>query len=100
MGGSRLISLSLFSEIYLSSNSFNIFYHLAIHIGGFGGNIGHDPHILYTLSAVQILALFDKINVIDIDKVSNCILQHLVLLLSDISVHIDPFSQSYYHQFV
>ncbi|KAI8527235.1 hypothetical protein RHMOL_Rhmol12G0060000 [Rhododendron molle] len=53
--------------------------------GGFGGNIGHDPHILYTLSAVQILALFDKINVIDIDKVSNCILQHLVLLLSDIS---------------
>ncbi|KAL6124926.1 hypothetical protein ACLB2K_077434 [Fragaria x ananassa] len=29
--------------------------------GGFGGNIGHDPHILYTLSAVQVLALFDKI---------------------------------------
>ena len=23
--------------------------------GGFGGNISHDPHILYTLSAVQIL---------------------------------------------
>ncbi|XP_058193316.1 geranylgeranyl transferase type-2 subunit beta 1-like [Rhododendron vialii] len=68
--------------------------------GGFGGNIGHDPHILYTLSVVQILALFDKINVLDIDKVSNYILQHLVLLLSDISVHIDPFSQSYYHQFV
>ncbi|XP_030930936.1 geranylgeranyl transferase type-2 subunit beta-like [Quercus lobata] len=36
--------------------------------GGFGGNIGHDPHVLYTLSAVQVLALFDKLNVLDIDK--------------------------------
>lgn len=44
--------------------------------GGFGGNIGHDPHILYTLSAVQILALFDKLNVLDVDKVTNCILWH------------------------
>uniref|UniRef100_A0A7N2MBX0 Geranylgeranyl transferase type II subunit beta n=1 Tax=Quercus lobata TaxID=97700 RepID=A0A7N2MBX0_QUELO len=39
--------------------------------GGFGGNIGHDPHVLYTLSAVQVLALFDKLNVLDIDKVTN-----------------------------
>jgi prenyltransferase beta subunit len=44
--------------------------------GGFGGNIGHDPHILYTLSAIQILALFDKLNVLDVDKVTNCILWH------------------------
>lgn len=44
--------------------------------GGFGGNIGHDPHILYTLSAVQNLALFDKLNVLDVDKVTNCILCH------------------------
>lgn len=42
--------------------------------GGFAGNIGHDPHILYTLSAVQVLALLDKLNVLDVDKVSNCIL--------------------------
>ncbi|KAK1549634.1 hypothetical protein Q3G72_005226 [Acer saccharum] len=41
--------------------------------GGFAGNIGHDPHILYTLSAVQVLALFDKLDVLDIDKVSNYI---------------------------
>ncbi|GMY09964.1 geranylgeranyl transferase type-2 subunit beta 1-like isoform X1 [Fagus crenata] len=41
--------------------------------GGFGGNIGHDPHILYTLSAVQVLALFDKLNVLDVDKVTNYI---------------------------
>lgn len=25
----------------------------------------HDPHMLYTLSAVQILALFDKLDMID-----------------------------------
>ena len=29
--------------------------------GGFGGNIGHDGHLLYTLSAIQILALADKL---------------------------------------
>ncbi|CAL5331907.1 unnamed protein product [Camellia sinensis] len=38
--------------------------------GGFGGNIGHDPHLLYTLSAIQVLALFDKTNILDIDKTS------------------------------
>ncbi|CAI9776352.1 unnamed protein product [Fraxinus pennsylvanica] len=38
--------------------------------GGFGGNIGHDPHMLYTLSAIQVLALFDKIEVLDIEKPS------------------------------
>ncbi|CAM8921860.1 unnamed protein product [Rhodiola kirilowii] len=39
--------------------------------GRFGGNVGHDPHILYTLSAVQVLALFDKLDVLDNDLVSN-----------------------------
>ncbi|XP_062118417.1 geranylgeranyl transferase type-2 subunit beta 1-like [Humulus lupulus] len=39
--------------------------------GGFGGNIGHDPHVMYTLSVVQVLALFDKLDVLDIEKVSN-----------------------------
>ncbi|KAL3512157.1 hypothetical protein ACH5RR_024874 [Cinchona calisaya] len=46
--------------------------------GGFGGNIGHDPHLLFTLSAIQFLALVDKIDALDIDKVSNCILQHVI----------------------
>uniref|UniRef100_A0A7C9D8A9 Geranylgeranyl transferase type II subunit beta n=1 Tax=Opuntia streptacantha TaxID=393608 RepID=A0A7C9D8A9_OPUST len=41
--------------------------------GGFGGNVGHDPHILYTLSAVQVLALFDRLNMLDIENVSNYI---------------------------
>ncbi|KAH9744550.1 Geranylgeranyl transferase type-2 subunit beta 1 [Citrus sinensis] len=36
--------------------------------GGFAGNIGHDPHVLYTLSAVQVLALFDKLDILDADK--------------------------------
>ncbi|KAM7257938.1 hypothetical protein ACFE04_013679 [Oxalis oulophora] len=39
--------------------------------GGFAGNIGYDPHMLYTLSVVQVLALFDKLDVLDVDKVSN-----------------------------
>ncbi|KAK6161593.1 hypothetical protein DH2020_004974 [Rehmannia glutinosa] len=39
--------------------------------GGFGGNVGHDPHMLYTLSAIQVLALFDKIDVLDVEKVAN-----------------------------
>ncbi|KAG6482073.1 hypothetical protein ZIOFF_058700 [Zingiber officinale] len=39
--------------------------------GGFGGNVGHDPHLLYTLSAVQVLALLNRLDVLDIDKVSD-----------------------------
>lgn len=37
--------------------------------GGFGGNIDHDPHILYTLSAVQILGMLDALDTIDTGKV-------------------------------
>jgi geranylgeranyl transferase type-2 subunit beta len=33
--------------------------------GGFGGNETHDHHLLYTLSAVQILAMFDALDKID-----------------------------------
>ncbi|KAL9664836.1 hypothetical protein QQ045_020245 [Rhodiola kirilowii] len=44
--------------------------------GRFGDNVGHDPHILYTLSAVQVLPLFDKLDVLDNDLVSNCILSN------------------------
>lgn len=38
--------------------------------GGFGGNINHDPHLLYTLSALQILALYDELSVVDADLVA------------------------------
>uniref|UniRef100_A0A8C9P7A7 Geranylgeranyl transferase type II subunit beta n=1 Tax=Spermophilus dauricus TaxID=99837 RepID=A0A8C9P7A7_SPEDA len=37
--------------------------------GGISASIGHDLHLLYTLSAVQILTLYDSINVIDVSKV-------------------------------
>lgn len=50
-----------------------------IYAGGFGGNIGHDPYVQYTLSAVQVLVLFNKIDVLDADKVASCILiAHIV----------------------
>jgi len=39
--------------------------------GGFGGNQFHDPHLLYTLSAVQVLAMFDSLDVIDRDATVN-----------------------------
>lgn len=28
--------------------------------GGFGGNAGHDPHLTFTLSAIQILHLLES----------------------------------------
>lgn len=37
--------------------------------GGFAGNTGHDPHILYTLSALQILALYGKLKDVNREKV-------------------------------
>ena len=36
----------------------------------FGGNVNHDPHILYTLSAVQILVLFDSLHLVDVQKIA------------------------------
>ncbi|GAB2274859.1 hypothetical protein Dimus_009630 [Dionaea muscipula] len=50
--------------------SFGEAWHCGRRRGVFGGNVGHDPHILYTLSAVQVLALFDKIHMLDIDMVA------------------------------
>ena len=35
--------------------------------GGFGGSRGHDPHMLYTLSALQVLALLGRLD--DCDRV-------------------------------
>ena len=33
--------------------------------GGFGAAPGHDPHMLYTCSAIQILAMVDALDVLD-----------------------------------
>ena len=38
--------------------------------GGYGGNIGHDAHLLYTLSAVQILFILDAEDEVDRAAVS------------------------------
>lgn len=40
--------------------------------GGFGGSVGHDPHLLYTLSAVQILAIFGEIQSVDKQAIAKC----------------------------
>lgn len=37
--------------------------------GGFGGNVGHDSHILSTHYAILILIGFDRLNLIDVQKV-------------------------------
>jgi len=40
--------------------------------GGFGGSPRHEPHLLYTLSAVQVLALYDRLDLLDADVVATC----------------------------
>ena len=40
--------------------------------GGFGGSERHDPHLLYTLSAVQILGLCDALHRINKEHVAQC----------------------------
>ena len=37
--------------------------------GAYAGGVGHDGHVLYTLSAVQIYALFDELERLDVDSV-------------------------------
>ncbi|CAG8626148.1 5443_t:CDS:2, partial [Scutellospora calospora] len=37
--------------------------------GGFGGHIGHDPHISYTLYAVQILITEDSLEAANVEKI-------------------------------
>ncbi|XP_054824196.1 geranylgeranyl transferase type-2 subunit beta 1 isoform X2 [Prosopis cineraria] len=54
--------------------------------GGFSGNVGHDPHILYTLSAVQVLALFNKLDIIDVDKKACWILCFLTIMLDIVNL--------------
>ena len=40
--------------------------------GGFGGSVGHDAHLLYTLSALQILALTKQMHQLEdgVDKIA------------------------------
>lgn len=43
--------------------------------GGFGGNIGHDPHLLYTLHAILVLAMLNALSRIDQEKVARYVAQ-------------------------
>ena len=49
--------------------------------GGFGGSERHDPHLLYTLSAVQILALCGALDRINREQVAQCAPSQLPLPL-------------------
>ena len=40
--------------------------------GGYGASPGHDSHLLYTLSAIQVLVFYDKLDVLDIDLTCDC----------------------------
>lgn len=40
--------------------------------GAFGGSPRHDGHLLYTLSALQILALLDDLDAVDGDQIAEC----------------------------
>ena len=44
--------------------------------GGFGGSERHDPHLLYTLSALQILALYDQLDKVDAEKIAKCMFDY------------------------
>ena len=41
--------------------------------GGFGPFPRHDPHLLYTLSAVQVAVIFDRLDMLDVDKIEEFI---------------------------
>eukprot|EP01033_Poteriospumella_lacustris_P009205 gene9206-6620_t len=64
-----LLGVDLHSESVSSSILEWIFSCFDEASGGFAGNTGHDPHILYTLSALQILALYGKLGDIQREKV-------------------------------
>lgn len=39
--------------------------------GGFGGNIGHDPHITTSLYAILTLSMFDAVHEINTEKLAS-----------------------------
>lgn len=43
---------------------------LCPHLGGFGACEDHDPHLLYTLSAIQILCFYNCLEEVDLDGIA------------------------------
>ena len=57
-----VMTMDLIGSLHLMDRSALIAFVLSCfheESGGFGGNVGHDPHLLYTLSAVQVLLILD-----------------------------------------
>lgn len=52
---------------------FALFIFVSIFRSRYGGCTGHDPHMLYTLSAIQIMILFDKLEILDKVKIGKYI---------------------------
>lgn len=55
--------------------SVSLYLHLAngpLDIGGFGQNLDHEPCLLGTLSAIQILIIYDSLHLIDTDLTHSC----------------------------
>jgi prenyltransferase beta subunit len=47
-------------------------HHCLRALGGFGGHLYHDAHLLYTLSAIQILAIMNALDRLNVEKVVQC----------------------------
>ena len=41
-------------------------------VGGFGGNVGLDAHLLFTLSAIQILVTMGEVSRLNVDAIVSC----------------------------
>ena len=52
--------------------------------GSFGGSPRHDGHLLYTLSALQLLALYDGLDRVDGDLVASCELMEIWSGVTDV----------------
>lgn len=48
--------------------------------GGFGGSPRQDPHMLYTLSAVQVLAIYGRLDLVDAEATTSCKYLLIVIL--------------------
>jgi len=67
-----LTSMSLMNKLHIMGKQQVLdFVDTCFHeFGGYSASVRHDPHLLYTLSAIQILALFDEMDRLDRDKIS------------------------------
>ena len=66
-------ALSILKEIYQDRKDEIVTFVKACqckNTGGFGGNVGHDPHITTSLYALLIVSMFDSVDQIDTDMLA------------------------------